>query len=457
MFFKESSVGSRASSGSPASQILTVRHPYIILALILLVSAALHLVRIGTPDRPVFDEAYFATYAANDALQTPYFDIHPPLGRLFYSIPLFFYDNNDLKDATYVVNEKTQDGKSFITKGIDKPYGTFPYVTERMVGVFFGLLLIFSVFLFVRELAGEGAALLTSFFVAFENALLLDTRLILMDGMYLSFGLLALYFFFKKMPRPWIAGLFFGLALSVKLTAVVFIGPVVAATILKSIFAKERVRHHDVLSFLGVAAIVFLILFVGINNLLFTPAEQLSVMGHLFNIPSATVNPSVIKATLLQFVVGSAGYTAGGTNPMMSPWYLWPFMMKPIRLTNAGTIVLVGNVFVWIASTLAVLTIFFYYAKRIMRRVPYGEHDKPITVLFFGYVFALLPFFTFIDRATFLYHYFPALLFTIALLATLITRALAEQTKHAKMLAYGVIGILSVWGFIISAPYTYGL
>ncbi|GEM_PF-1570975 len=481
--------GGPASARKPGLPVLNFVHrPFFFLFLILLVSAALHLVRIGTPDRPVFDEAYFATYATNDALQMPYFDIHPPFGRFLYSIPLFFYNKGDLAGATYVVNEKTPDGKSFTTTGVDKPYENFPYMTERVVSALFGLLLIVSVFLFVRELAGERAALLTAFFIALENALLLDTRLILMDGMYLSFGFLALYFFFRKAKpqqegidteekagktglapleralfplyqsrNPILSGIFLGLALSVKLTAIVFAGPVIVAAILKSVFTKERARHWDVLWFLGVAALVFLILLIGVTNALFTPEEQLSAMGWLFNIPDLAINPSIAKATLYQLLIGGAGYTVGGGNLMMSPWYLWPFMIEPMRFTDAGNIMLLGNPFVWILSTLAVLGTLLRYVRQLIRRASYSEGDNSILILLFGYIFALLPFFTFINRATFLYHYFPALLLAIALLATLVTRALAEETKHAKMLAYGAIGILTVWGFILVAPYTYGL
>ncbi len=486
-------MSSRESNGG------VIRNSYFILSLILLVSAALHLVRIGTPNHPVFDEAYFATYAADNALRIPYFDIHPPLGRLLYSVPLFFYDKSNLNEATYVVNEKAPDGKSLVARGIDKPYENFPYETERLVGVFFGLLLICSVFFFARELAGERAALLAAFLVALENAILLDTRLILMDGMYLSFGFLSLYFFFKKSNNKKcgraeeseehkerstgavikvgktglaplertlllrhrysniiISAIFFGLAVSIKLTAVVFAGPVVVALILRNILGKER-RYRDVFVFFAVAIVTFLILLVGINGLLFAPEKQLSAMGLLFDIPNITANPSIIKASFYQLLLGVAGYTVGGTNPLMSPWYLWPFMMKPMRLTSAGEIVLIGNMFIWIASTLAVLGTLFKYARRIIQHAPYDGKENPVAILLFGYIFALLPFFTFVTRATFLYHYFPALLLAIALLATLTTRWLENKTKRVQMLTYGVVGVLSVWGFIISVPYTYGL
>ncbi len=488
---------------------MTARRSYLILAIILAISAVLHFVRIGTPARTVFDEAYFATYAANDAAHIPYFDIHPPLGKFLFSIPLFF-DKSGLKNATYIENSRTSDGM-FITKETNVPYGNFPYVIERSISALFGLLLILAVFLFVRELAGNRAALLAAFFVALENALLLDTRLILMDGMYLSFGFLSLYFFFKsknqtnkkwqeeksvdllskvanttkKVGKTWasapertlsrwywprnllLSAIFFGLAISIKLTAIVFVDPILAYLFFQNALLREKFPWKMLLKFFGVALLVFLILLVGISNILFTPQEQLSVVGSLFNLPAALHDPSLLKSVFYQLFVGVSGYVSGGANPMMSPWYAWPFMMKPMHFMYgpaggylpAGTqITLLGNPFVWLLSTFAVLLVLWKSVLIILKRLPSaGERDVPIAVLFGGYVISLIPFFTLVHRATYLYHYFPSLLFAIALAAILVMRALEGKTKHAKLLALGAIGILSVWGFILVAPYTYGL
>ncbi len=454
-----------------------------ILAAILAASALFHFVRIGTPTRPVFDAAYFATYAADNAAHVPYFDIHPPLGKFIYSIPLFFYGKSDLKNATYIENSRTSGG-SFITKETNVPYDNFPYVIERVISACFGLLLIFSIFLFVRELAGDGAALLAAFLAAFENALLLDTRLVLMDGMYLAFGFLSLYFFFKNRAghinstnqsykSNWsnrsifLSALFFGLAMSVKLTAIVFVGPILASMFLKNAMRGEKIPWKTLLRFFGIALLVFLILLIGITNTLFTPQEQLSIIGSLFNIPNALHNPSLFKAVFYQLFVGISGYVSGGSNPMMSPWYAWPFMMKPMHFFYGSTngylragaqITLLGNPFVWLLSTFAVLFVLWKSVLIIFRRLsPAGERDMAVAMLFGGYIISLIPFFTLIHRATYLYHYFPSLLFAVALAAVLVVRALEGKTQHARALILGAIGILTVWCFILVAPYTYGL
>ncbi len=485
---------------------MTTRRSYILLALILAASAVLHFARIGTPTRTVFDEAYFATYAANDAAHTPYFDIHPPLGKFLFSVPLFF-DKGAITNATYVTNTPTSNGM-FTTKETNVPYGDFPYVVERGISALFGLLLILAVFLFVREIAGNDAALLAAFFVALENSLLLDTRLILMDGMYLTFGFLSLYFFFKNTMRRhsdpplaeknlnvcvpgytprdpssaegglrmtrrfWshnllFSSLFFGLAMSIKLTAIVFVGPILAYLFFENALRKQKFPWKTLLVFFGIALLLFLVLYIGIENVLFTPHEQLSVIGTLFNLPNAVQNPSIFKATFYQLYVGTSGYVSGGTNPMMSPWYAWPFMFGAMHfmygpaggyLPAGAQITLIGNPFVWLLSTFAILLVLWNSALIIAKRLPSaGEHDMPIAILFGGYAISLIPFFTIVHRATYLYHYFPSLLFAIALAAILIVRALRNKTMHAKVLILGAIGILSVWGFILVAPYTYGL
>ncbi len=60
-------------------------HALIALAVILAIGLGLHLYRVSYPDRPVFDEAHFATYAADYVKDRVFFDIHPPLGKLIYA------------------------------------------------------------------------------------------------------------------------------------------------------------------------------------------------------------------------------------------------------------------------------------------------------------------------------------------------------------------------------------
>ncbi len=439
------------------------RYETVAFIFLVLLSAFLHLYRIVLPAEPVFDEAYFTTYAADNATGKIFFDVHPPLGKWIYALPLLFYPRVDLAGADYVTFNHNVATDNLQTNYNPVPYGQFPYVPLRVVSVLFGLLMIAGFYLLVRALAGPIAAIAGTFLLIFENALLLDTRLVLMDGMYIAFGLWSLYFFLKERPRPTVAGLLFGLALSVKLTAIVFIGPIVAALLI----GWSRIPKEDVKSVFWKFAVAALIVLVfaelGLSGIVARPNAYLSydvglfgwpilqkITGAYQNVPRTI---AAVKAVIVNGLLMVTGYTSGASHPLMSPWYAWPFMWKPMEFTKR--IVLVGNPFVWLASTTAVIGALWLTIKSGVKRF-FDEKMKPALLLMVGYIFCLMPFFTIVHRATFLYHYFPALLFAIAL-AGIFVGKLIEKNDFAARLALIAIAVLTVTGFLIVAPYTYGI
>lgn len=458
-------------------EVLRKRYVVISFVFLIVISLFLHLWRISLPPRPVFDEAYFTTFPAKNVLHEPYFDIHPPLGRFILSLPLYFYDSESLKEADYIKMFRNSTSGRITTDYEPENYQGFPFITLRLVSVFFGLLFLSALFLFVREIAGNNAGLLVLFFAIFENALLLHTRLILMDGMYLAFSLLGLYLFFRGAPHmfrraessvalakeekrtaPILGGLLWGLALSVKLTALAFVGPVLVLWMLAGNNEDKRGIGRNVFKYLLTAFITLFVVWFSINSLLFGTAERMALLNNLFDLglTQSVWLPIVLFAK--ELIISFSGYVFGGTNFMMSPWYLWPFMGGVIHYNFSGlNIALLGNVFVWYASTIAVIAAIIRYVRAGIKRIGVDDEFRPALILLGGYVFSLVPFFTAIQRATFLYHYFPALVFAVSLAAFLIIKYLGNKPGKIKIALFSAIVILTVLGFIISAPYTYGL
>ena len=173
---------------------------------ITLVSLMLHLWRISYPDRPVFDEAYFAMYAADYVTRDHYLAIHPPLGNLIYAAALFFAPHDNTANTQFLSIKKgsgvfdiTIIGKKLAIIDNHLPYRAFPYVSLRIVSAFFGaaLPIVFYGFLINIGVSTLGS-LIAAGIIVLENALLLQTRLILIDGMYLVFGFAALACYVKK-------------------------------------------------------------------------------------------------------------------------------------------------------------------------------------------------------------------------------------------------------------------
>jgi dolichyl-phosphate-mannose--protein O-mannosyl transferase len=448
----------------------------LILAALIAASLFLHLFYISYPATPVNDEAHFATYAADYARGRPFFDIHPPLGKLIYATPLFL-TKPPLENTAKFFDFVPGSNLNLETKWILVPstYEGFPYLILRFISVFFGILLIIAVYSFLRILTGsESAALWGAFLIAFENTLLLETRFILMNGMYLAFGFFALALFFNKKVPAAAAGALWGLALGVKLTAVVFLGAIIAELLILD-RADRRAEFSRFKKFLAAGFLVlFLVMFLP-NNIFIPVKKRLALYEELFSWlppvdknappPHPWIRPLLpyLKASLIEINNTLSGYVFDSARyPFQSRWYQWPFMREPVRYFSQGSrkIYFVGNPAVWILSAFSVFSVIIFGFINFVKKRSAGfrsvEKNRPLVLLLGGYIFSLLPF-IFIRRPTFLTHYLPAFTFGILLAATLLARYLDIQTPSKQRYLAGVFVLLIIAGFLISAPYTYGL
>jgi len=428
---------------------------FLIFITIIVIGIILHLVNITEPKKPVFDEVYFVTFAASYVKgQPPILDIHPPLGKLIYSVPLWFSRSSlSNENSVFLINEKIGD-KIKMHKPVFKPFYDFPYLTLRLISSFFGVLLIIAVYLFVKNLTqNETAAFLAMFLITFENALLLQTRFILLDGMYLAFGFLALAFFFLKKPKPILAGIIFGLALSVKLIAIVFIGPIIFYFLLSD-SQKRKELKKQILLFFSAGVIIFLIVIVFANAFLIPVSERLKEYNLFFDNlllkPKETFPNYPIfyqklvpyfQAFFIEIATMITGYVyIDGSHPFSSSWHSWFLMQKPIVYSYADNFVLIGNIFVWFLGLIAIV---------------YAIFKKQHLVLLGSYIFALVPFML-VQRPTFLYHYFPALIFAISLAAVIISERIALLTSKERKRFLLFIGGIVILFFVIASPFTFG-
>ncbi|MBI4119497.1 MAG: phospholipid carrier-dependent glycosyltransferase [Parcubacteria group bacterium] len=432
---------------------------FALLAVLIFFSAALHLYRISYPARPVFDEAYFATYAADYANGTAFFDIHPPLGKLLYAAVLSFFDPRAYRDAEFISVSKDPNGGAKLLADVSpNDYGDFPYVPLRFLSALFGIALPLVLYGFMRSISiNRFAAFLAAFFVVLENSILLETRLILLNGMYLVFGFAALALYFKKRQWPVAAGLVWGMSLGVKLIGVVFLGPLLVDYFLK----KENRPINQFLKFAAAGLAVYIVIAAS-NNLFFSVSERVGVwksLGFPADISSLPAAPLAASALETLFSVG--GYVTGDLPPFPkfnSPWYLWPLMRVPIPYSE--TLTLVGNPVVWFLTSLAVLFGLFRLLRIFTGRSEINpETLNPLSILLGGYLFSLLPFVV-IERSTFLYHYFPALLFAACLLAWLVSELLQCDSlialKGRKLIWFGILFVAAAGGFVFATPHTYG-
>ncbi len=157
-------------------------------------------------------------------------------------------------------------------------------------------------------------------------------------------------------------------------------------------------------------------------------------------------------------------------NPGASPWYTWPIMKHPIPFAESSRpnglprslVILLGNPVVWWWALLvsgAGVVLFF------RRRGRFAGLDDSVMLLAFAALLNYVPFMA-IRRVMYLYHYFFALVFLIAL-ASIVSGAFAgwldddsppwrfASARSAAVYA-GLVGLMLV-GFVYFAPFTFYL
>lgn len=456
---------------------ISLHNPHALVLVILLLSLALHFLSLSFPDGPVFDEVYFATFASHYAAGVSVFDIHPPLGKLLLASALVPSHNTQP-----VVLAWFEDGKPSYAQS----FGNFPYISARVFVAFIGSLLAPLFFLLVRKLgASDTAALVGSFFVVFDNALLLQSRLILIDTFLLFFCLLsalcAAYYMKEEGSSRYrflaLAALCVGLAGSVKLTGFGFLGIVILCMLFemsRARAARTAVSLKPILALVGIACITYASVF-SLYSLVFSSRQHFEVLASYIGndkaifervyegasrVPGAPFAEAAVLGAFEQLLMIGVNFNVSG-HPWSSSFFTWPVGWKVIPywgtfdFSGIGVflrnplVMLTGNPVVWWGSAVALVwALWLLIAERLNRR-SLGSFHGVVAIFTIGFFINLLPFAA-IHRPMFLYHYFPALLCAIVVFTLLFDRIATPQRALATVSA-------TVALFLLFAPFTYGI
>lgn len=142
---------------------------YKILVLVTLVAAAVRLFRIYQPTSVVFDEVHFGGFASKYIKGRFFMDVHPPLAKLLITLAGWLAGFNGDFDFKEI-------GKDYLEPGV-------PYVAMRMLPAILGVLTVSLMFLTLKASGCRtSTAVLGAGVVIFENALVTQSRLILLDS-----------------------------------------------------------------------------------------------------------------------------------------------------------------------------------------------------------------------------------------------------------------------------------
>ncbi|KAJ1511270.1 hypothetical protein HMI54_000929 [Coelomomyces lativittatus] len=136
--------------------------------------------RIDSPSSVVFDEVHFGKFASFYLRRTFYFDVHPPLGRLLFAGMGWMVGF----DGHFQFNEI---GDDYLGPKV-------PYVALRSLPAFCGAIIVPLVFdALDRWSFPPWVCALAALFLVLDNALITQSRLILLDSMLICFMVCSMY------------------------------------------------------------------------------------------------------------------------------------------------------------------------------------------------------------------------------------------------------------------------
>ncbi len=427
-----------------------------------LVALLTRLWQLDVPHSIVFDEVYFRQFAADYLSGHFFFDIHPPLIKLLFAGV----------------------GTLFHLQPIQVAAGDPGALILRALPALAGAALVPLMYVIIRQFGlGRRMAAFGALLVLCDNALLVESRFVLMDSMLLLTGMGALsgFLYQRKIKSNWrwawviATSVLIGILVTTKWTGLAMAALIGIAWIVDGILRKTNWRRLVGEGFLAACIIVAIYIgsFVVHFALLTQSGEGDAFMSEKFQ--STLVGNSHYdknaKMSLWDKIVeyNKEMYTAqssleGVKHPYASRWYSWPFEIRPVyywqgetlKDERQGNIYLLGNPVVWWlagASTLVALVVW------LAKPAWLGRRRKLVAFLLAGYALNFVPF-TFITRPMFLYHYLFALLFSILVTSVMLSVLLDWQRKKFSRTAasqtYWILVAVVVLGFLNFVPLSYG-
>jgi dolichyl-phosphate-mannose--protein O-mannosyl transferase/Gpi18-like mannosyltransferase len=352
----------------------------ITIAVIVAAAAALRFWNLNHPNELVFDEVHFVGQARHYLHGETFLDPHPPLAKVLIALGI-------------------------------KLFGDVPWAWRVGVAAMGTILSGVTYLLGRRMFRSRPAAALAASFVLTDGFFLVDSRIAVIDIVYLTFAAISYLLMFRFIQSPdWrdrrrtliFLGISLGLCLGSKLyvPAITFllVTGFIAFTLARSETAKTRATNSNqrngrvagaVLMLAGIAAAFYLACFI--------PHYYLGWWGGI--------------ADLFHYYKDVMWYeksVSTATHPYASPWWSWPLMLRPVAYwqnfpqgdtTGAvATIWGAGNPILW-WGVIPAMTI---TAVRAIERP-----DLTRTFIVIGYLANYVIWIP-IGRILFLYHYMPS-------------------------------------------------
>lgn len=374
-----------------------------------------------------FDEIYHGRTAYEFLHNLPaYENTHPPLGKIFIALGIAVFGMN--------------------------PFGW------RIAGALFGIAMVPIGYLFAKKLTGNTpVSALACVLFAFDFMHFTQTRLATID-VFVTFFVMLMYLFMyqycaetvygKSQKRAFLylgaCGVSMGLGIACKWTGV-YAGVGLAVIFFVNLYRRYKEGRYSAKTvcrtilfclffFLAVPALIYLLSYLPFRD--YTDDGLFLRMLHN-------------QKTMFSYHSG-----LDATHPYSSAWYDWPIIKRPIwyfssiltgSAGNGGMregISAFGNPLAWWSGIPAV----FYMVYLAVRK-----KDRTAAFLITGYLAQYLPWF-FVTRITFIYHYFPSVIFVVLMIVHSIMQWKKKMTKRNFIFLCSFLGTLATLLFLLFYP-----
>ncbi len=342
--------------------------------------------RVSYKNSTYFDEIYHARTAYEFTVGKDVYEwTHPPLGKILISVGI-------------------------------KLFGMTPF-GWRIVGTVFGILMIFVMYILAKRIFKESfVSSICTVILTFDFMHFTQSRIATID-VYVTFFIMLMYLFMykyyvlnfntislKESFKPLIlAGISFGLGVSVKWTAMyACVG--LAVVFFMTVFRRYKEDKNEFWTWFIKTSLFCVLAFIIIPVIIYVLSYIPYMMAENdFSFSAIWENQKDMLTYHGKTVVDS-------THPYSSKWFSWPVIYRPmwyydgdITDTVKEGISAFGNPAVWwLGIPSFIFTLYFAVLKR----------SKKAVFLIIGYLSCLLPW-VFVERTTYIYHYFPCVIFSV--------------------------------------------
>ncbi|WP_331346194.1 phospholipid carrier-dependent glycosyltransferase [Cellvibrio sp. UBA7661] len=463
-------------------------------AIILVISLGVYFPFYGSPQAMFWDENYHVPNAQKYIDNVMYMEPHPPLGKMLMAVGETFFGGNENVNKTKLLETDYLTGDNAPP---EMTYKGFRWPSTVMMAL--SVLFFYGILNCITQRAWLAAAFTS--LVIFDNALVIHSRAVHLDGIQLFFVLAALYYFTRTVTRhinrqipitwkqyAWL-GVLIGLGTSVKVTAAILL---VLFVMLYGVDQWSNIKRWNWPALMQRLAVTvpaavapFVLVFLGVFYVHIGLGEKVYQertykaspeylnqirMGDTWSLKTFSLGMRDNWKYMSEYADGVPRLDECKPDENGSYVMNWPLSSKTIsyrwdrEVVDGKTVTkykyLIGNPIVWFSVIGGIIL----SAGLIIGRYVYGNPIKDeklfywicaFASLYIIYMLSILQ----IERVMYLYHYLMALLFgaiNLALVFTYIYRDdVIANNKHTIINA-SLFALLVIAVFAFFSPFTYG-